>query len=58
MASFPGVTNDAAGVAQSDEQILEVMNEFLLQAAKQMPSTQRGGLDAAEVMLKRNITSR
>jgi hypothetical protein len=49
---------DAAGVVQSDDQILDVMNELLLQAAKQMPSTQGGGLDAAEVMLKRNITSR
>jgi hypothetical protein len=47
---------DAAGVVQSDEQILRVMNDFMLQAGTH---TQRGGAsDAAEVALKRNLTSR
>jgi hypothetical protein len=49
---------DAAGVVQSDEQILQVMNEFLIQAGNQMPSTQGGTSDAAAVMLARNLTSR
>lgn len=49
---------DAAGVVQSDAQILGVMEELMLQAAKQMPSTQGGFPDADAVMLKRNITSR
>jgi hypothetical protein len=49
---------DAAGVAQSDEQILAVMEKLLLEAAGQMPSTQGRGPDAAAAMLVRNITSR
>jgi hypothetical protein len=49
---------DAAGVIQSDEQILRVMNELMLQAANQMPATQGGAADAAAVMLARNLTSR
>jgi hypothetical protein len=49
---------DAAGVAQSDEQILHVMNELLLQAADQMQATQGGGPDAAAVMIARNLTTR
>jgi hypothetical protein len=48
----------AAGVAQSDEQILTVMNELMLQAGNQMPSTQGGSSDAAAVMLARNLTQR
>ena len=47
---------DAKGVVQSDEQILRVMNEFMLQA--QMPALQGGALDAAAVMLARKLTSR
>ena len=49
---------DAAGVVQSDEQILRVMNEFMLQAAKQMQTTRGRGPDAAAVMLARNLMSR
>jgi hypothetical protein len=49
---------DAAGVIQSDEQILRVMNELMLQAANQMPATQGNAADAAAVMLARNLTSR
>jgi hypothetical protein len=48
----------AAGVAQSDEQILTVMNELMLQAGNQMPSTQGGSADAVAVMLARNLTLR
>jgi len=46
---------DAAGVVQSDEQILRVMNEIMLQAGNQTPSTGGGALDAAAVMLARNL---
>ena len=47
---------DAAGVVQSDEQILRVMNELML--LNQMPVTRGGTLDAAAVMLTRNLKSR
>ena len=46
---------DAAGVVQSEEQILRVMNELMLQAGNQMPITRGGTLDAAAVMLTRNL---
>ena len=46
---------DAAGVVQSDEQILHVMNELMLQAGNQVPVTGGGALDAAAVMLARNL---
>jgi hypothetical protein len=49
---------DAAGVAQSDEQILRVMTELTIQAGNQMPATRKGPLDAAAVMLARNLMSR
>ena len=49
---------DAAGVAQSDEQILRVMTELTIQAGNQMPATRKGSLDAAAVMLARNLISR
>ena len=49
---------DAAGVVQSDEQIVRVMNELMLQAGNQMPMTQGGSSDAAAVMLARNLTPR
>ena len=49
---------DAAGVAQSDEQILRVMTELMLQAGRLM-SVERGGSgDAAAVMLARNLMKR
>jgi hypothetical protein len=48
---------DAAGVIQSDEQILQVMNEFRLQAG-QMQATGGSGSDGAAVMLARNLTKR
>ena len=45
---------DLAGGVQSDEQILRVMENFMLQASAQLP-TARGSIDAAEVMLKRRL---
>ena len=48
---------DAAGVVQSDEQILRVMNEFTLQAGNQMPVTAGGAPDALALMLARQLKS-
>src|SRR5262249_6778906 len=48
---------DAAGVVQSDDQILRVMSDLMLQAS-QMQATQGGASDAAAVMLARNLMSR
>ena len=48
---------DAAGVIQSDEQLLDVMESFMLQASAQVPGARSGsGVDAAEVALKRKLT--
>jgi len=47
---------DAAGVAQTDEQILRAMESFMLQA--QAPSAGGSSVEAAEVALKRRLTSR
>ena len=49
---------DAAGVAQSDEQIRQVMTELMLKAGNQMPATRGDSLDAAAVVLARNLISR
>ena len=46
---------DAAGVAQSDEQILRVMTELMLKAWNLMPTKRGGSPDAAAVMLARNL---
>jgi hypothetical protein len=48
---------DAAGVVQSDEQILRVMNELTLQAGNQMPATRGGPSDALATMLARQLKS-
>jgi hypothetical protein len=48
---------DAAGVVQSDEQILNVMNDFLLRAAGQTQAT-GGSPDAAAIMIARKLTTR
>src|SRR5262245_49617930 len=48
---------DAAGVVQSDEQILRVLNELTLQAGKQIPTTKGGAPDALAVMLARQLKS-
>ncbi|MGB8632319.1 MAG: ATPase inhibitor subunit zeta [Xanthobacteraceae bacterium] len=49
---------DAAGVVQSDEQILSVMNELTLQAGNQVPGTPGGATDALAVMLAQKLKSR
>src|SRR4051794_30957 len=49
---------DAAGVAQSDEEILGVMTELMLKAGNQMPATRKGSVDGATVMLAKNLRSR
>ena len=49
---------DAAGVAQSDEQILSEINELTIKAGNQLAGMREGSLDAAAVMLKRNLMSR
>ena len=49
---------DAAGVAQSDGQILAVMESFTLQASAQIPAVRGGSVDVAEVALKRKLTTR
>jgi hypothetical protein len=49
---------DAAGVTQSDEQILRVMTELMLKAGNLMPTARGGSPDAAAVMLARNLMKR
>ena len=49
---------EAAGVIQSDEQILRVMSDLMLHAADQMQVTHGGATDAAALMLARKLTSR
>jgi hypothetical protein len=49
---------DAAGVVQSDEQILRVMNDLMLEAGSQMQVTRGGAPDAAALMLARTLKSR
>ena len=46
---------EAAGVVQSDEQILHVMNELTLQVGSQMSATRGGAGNALAVMLARKI---
>ncbi|MBZ6077159.1 ATPase inhibitor subunit zeta [Microvirga puerhi] len=48
---------DAAGVAQTDEQILHVMTELTLKAGNLMPTARGDSLDAAAVALARKLTS-
>jgi hypothetical protein len=47
----------AAGVVQSDEQILHVMSDLMLQAGEQMQVAPEEATDAAAVMLARKLTS-
>ena len=49
---------DAAGVAQSDEQILRVMHELMIQAGNQLRGTRADTLDATAGELARHLTSR
>jgi hypothetical protein len=46
---------DSAGVVESDEQILRLMNELTLQAGSQMPATRGGAADALTIMLARKL---
>jgi hypothetical protein len=46
---------DAAGVVESDEQILRVMDEFMLKAGNQMEVTRGDSSDSAVVSLARNL---
>jgi hypothetical protein len=48
---------NAAGVVQSDEQILHVMNEFTIQAGNQVPSTRGDAGDTLAVMLAHKLKS-
>jgi hypothetical protein len=49
---------NAAGVVQSDEQMLRVMSELMLEAAKQMQGRRGDAIDAAAATLARNLMSR
>ena len=49
---------DAAGVIQSEEQILRIMDELLLKAAKMQPTRGGDSSDGAGAMLIRKLTSR
>lgn len=49
---------DNAGVTQSDEQILRVMEELMLRASAQVPTARGDAVDVAAVALKRNLTRR
>jgi hypothetical protein len=49
---------DAAGVVLSDDVILRVMNELMLQVANQMEGARGDAPDAAAIMLARNLLSR
>jgi hypothetical protein len=49
---------DAKGVIQSNEQILSVMSESLLKAARQMNTRKGDSQDAAALMIARKLTSR
>ena len=48
-----------AGVVQSREQFLNILNEILLEAEGLAPATRsRDGIDAAALQIKKNLTSR
>jgi hypothetical protein len=46
---------DAAGVVQSDDQVLHIMNQLTLEAGNQMPTTRGGAPDALALMLARQL---
>ena len=48
---------DAAGVVESDEEILRIMNKLTLQAGSQMPETRGSATDALAVMLAQKLKS-
>jgi hypothetical protein len=47
----------AAGVMQSDEEIVRIVNELTLQAGNQMPVTRGGAADALPIMLAKKLKS-
>jgi hypothetical protein len=47
----------AAGVVQSDEELLRVLNELTLQAGNQMPTRKGGAADGLAVTLARQLKS-
>ena len=49
---------DAAGVAETDARILNVMTELMLKAGNLMPTAGSDSADAAAVTLARNLMSR
>ncbi|HWK63389.1 MAG TPA: ATPase inhibitor subunit zeta [Rhizobiaceae bacterium] len=49
---------DAAGVVQSDEEILRVMNEFWLEASCQTQTRRGDSSDAAMVQIARNLMTK
>ena len=49
---------DAAGVAQSDQQILDAMHELMLKAGNHLALKRGSSGDGAAVALVRNLTSR
>ena len=48
---------DNAGLVQSREQFLNVLNEILLQAGGGTQAANGGGADAAALRIKKNLTS-
>jgi hypothetical protein len=46
---------EAAGVVQSDDEILHVFNELTIQAGNQMPTTRKGASDGLAVMLAQKL---
>jgi hypothetical protein len=48
----------AAEVCMSDQQILDIMDKLMLQAANQTQRVRGGAVDAAALALARNLTSR
>ncbi len=49
---------DAAGVVQSREQVLAVMNELLLKAGDPMQAARSGGLENAALTIAKNLKPR
>jgi hypothetical protein len=48
---------EAAGVVQSDDQMLRILNELTIQAGNQMLTRRGGASDALAVMLARKLKS-
>jgi len=47
-----------AGLVESREQFLDVLNKILLEAGDPTQATRGGSIDAAAVSIKKNLTSR